>query len=1339
MARTSPAPNIPPIPGMCPGVAVLGGGGGGGGAGGKGSKKGKGKKGAGKKKGKKGAKGGKKKGKCGGGSKGKCSKCSTSVPRGDPVDVGTGAVFTNEVVDLALPGPLPLEFARHYESANADVDFGLGFGWSHSFAHRLAVGRGSIEYFDEDGALTEFPRLSDGEQALGAGGILRRDGDRYVFDTLEDRYLHFERVAGQDDHVLVAIVDNNHNRIELSWDASGLGRVVDSAGRVITVGRAGDRVAALVVENAPLPGERHLAARYVHDEHGNLVACSDANGATTRYTYDQDHYLLSETPPDGLTFHFVYDHLHRCIESWGAYPDGSLPGLASSAPAVLADGHPAKGLLHIRLDYLGDGYVEVADSQTVQRYFFDEHGNITKSVSGDTVSERLYDAAGHLMAYSDALGARTEWDRDRFGRIVTETSPRGNVTTTERDESGRVSRVFDALGTIAEIRRDARGNPVERVMSLGDVTRVQYDARGLVTEDWYPDGTRTWYEYDPHGNCTAVTHHHGARWQYTYDALGRMLSATTPVGSTDRWTYDACGYVTQAQYADGSVVTFEYDARGNLARRIDGDGRTLELSYNGRDQVVAVRLPDGSSARYEYDREENLVAVHNERGEVRRLVHNVNGDVVGVESFDGRRKDCQHDANGEVIGHEGAAGRVTFVRGVDGQIEQVEYPDGTAAEFGYDVRGRLLRAAGESNGRPWETIYERNAAGFVVREAQIFAGQAELIERAYDPMRKSAGLTSSRGHRVAIERDELGLLRALRADGASVEVVRDAVGREVRRLLGEGAIEHLWDDNGHLRRRRVVAGVPRGLRGEPDWRGERNEGVLVDKTFQYSPGGQLVSRSDLGDAGREYAHDRRARLTEVRQGNDVVESYWHDEASNVHETSTPRTYDQGNVLSRRGDTDYHWDGDGRLVEKVRKTPDGAIERWRYGWDGQGNLASVERPDGLRVEFFYDAFCRRLGKRVTRDDDGERRLIRSCRYVWDDDQILHEVRAESEGVRTIVQRTFVYDDDGAPLGHHEVRSPEGGASEDLGWLYYVLDNRDAPEQLVGADGQVVGQIQHTAYGLATTAGRTTPLRLRGQFADEETGLHYNRYRYYDPEVGRFISQDPAGGLPDPNLYRYTHNPLISYDQLGLHEAFGWFTPGDKTTPTSLNGGQAYDSSGGITGAQSEVQGIGKKFGDKGAENYGGKKGDNPRTIHNKYRPGDTERQILRDVNKSTTKDQRDGGKLEILGQARPCKRCRTAMARWAKKNNATVTYKYTGQPHQEGAKGSGSGVFTVGPSGKPDWKENPKKKAAAISADTKDPRAAFDNITTGQNAKQMGGKDGGVNPKDVNAKDHYTDF
>ncbi|WP_178081863.1 RHS repeat-associated core domain-containing protein, partial [Pseudomonas sp. B20(2017)] len=106
------------------------------------------------------------------------------------------------------------------------------------------------------------------------------------------------------------------------------------------------------------------------------------------------------------------------------------------------------------------------------------------------------------------------------------------------------------------------------------------------------------------------------------------------------------------------------------------------------------------------------------------------------------------------------------------------------------------------------------------------------------------------------------------------------------------------------------------------------------------------------------------------------------------------------------------------------------------------------------------------------------------------------------------------------------------------FYYQLDHLGTPQELTDYSGEIVWSAKYSAYGKVTSLELATedylnqPLRFQGQYFDDESGLHYNRHRYYDPEVGRYLTPDPvklAGGL---NQYRYVPNPTGWVDPLGL---------------------------------------------------------------------------------------------------------------------------------------------------------------------------------------------------------------
>jgi RHS repeat-associated protein len=300
-------------------------------------------------------------------------------------------------------------------------------------------------------------------------------------------------------------------------------------------------------------------------------------------------------------------------------------------------------------------------------------------------------------------------------------------------------------------------------------------------------------------------------------------------------------------------------------------------------------------------------------------------------------------------------------------------------------------------------------------------------------------------------------------------------------------------------------------------------------------------------------------------GDPAAELFRYDPTGNVYEDgpgAPQRVYGRGNRLLRSGDTDYEWDADSNLIARhTRNAASGTDERWEYQWNDFGFMSAATGPD-LHIEFEYDSFARRLEKRVYRrklagiaelptQDRGE--LLRRTRFVWDRDVLAHEIREElvldpAGGEEpSVAERTYWFADEGfEPWAHREKRTDDVG-TESTGWFHYVNDPVGTPERLVAEDGAVAAEYRRAAWGaleVAPGATATTPLRFQGQYADEETGLAYNRHRYYDPQVGRFSSADLIGIFSDHNVFRWTGNPIYRIDELGLatHKGQGynhWF--------------------------------------------------------------------------------------------------------------------------------------------------------------------------------------------------------
>ncbi|WP_205980379.1 RHS repeat-associated core domain-containing protein, partial [Pseudomonas viridiflava] len=195
---------------------------------------------------------------------------------------------------------------------------------------------------------------------------------------------------------------------------------------------------------------------------------------------------------------------------------------------------------------------------------------------------------------------------------------------------------------------------------------------------------------------------------------------------------------------------------------------------------------------------------------------------------------------------------------------------------------------------------------------------------------------------------------------------------------------------------------------------------------------------------------------------------------------------------------------GNQIRERRGTGQKLVTEYRY--DCQHRLIGVSLPGGSTASYKYDAFGRRIEKTV----DGH-----TTEFRWQGERLI----AESATNR---YRTYIYE----PGTFRPLAMLDGEGPLKAQRFYYQLDHLGTPQELTDYSGEIMWSAKYRAYGnLATLdiAAIDNPLRFQGQYFDAETGLHYNRHRYYNPGTGRFLTPDPiklAGGL---NNYQYVPNP------------------------------------------------------------------------------------------------------------------------------------------------------------------------------------------------------------------------
>nr|WP_323187746.1 MULTISPECIES: polymorphic toxin type 30 domain-containing protein [unclassified Streptomyces] len=315
---------------------------------------------------------------------------------------------------------------------------------------------------------------------------------------------------------------------------------------------------------------------------------------------------------------------------------------------------------------------------------------------------------------------------------------------------------------------------------------------------------------------------------------------------------------------------------------------------------------------------------------------------------------------------------------------------------------------------------------------------------------------------------------------------------------------------------------------------------LQHRAYAYRPDGNLVGIADALSGTRRFDLDAAGRVTAVHATR-WTERYAYDEAGNQteaswppthpsHESTGPRTY-TGTGITRAGSVRYEHDAQGRTVLRQKTRLSRKPETWRYAWDAEDRLASVATPDGTVWRYAYDPLGRRISKQSP---------LETVHFTWDGATLCEQTTEDT---------TLTWDYAGLrPLTQTERRH---GSNDDR-FFAIVTDLIGTPTELVDESGALAWRTRTTLWGTTTwtrDATGYTPLRFPGQYFDRESELHYNFFRYYDPESARYLTPDPLGLTPADNPVTYVHNPHTWSDPLGLSpcppriEGGGWDLSGD----------------------------------------------------------------------------------------------------------------------------------------------------------------------------------------------------
>ncbi len=555
------------------------------------------------------------------------------------------------------------------------------------------------------------------------------------------------------------------------------------------------------------------------------------------------------------------------------------------------------------------------------------------------------------------------------------------------------------------------------------------------------------------------------------------------------------------------------------------------MEYSGTGMPSKLVRPDGSAWSFAYTSTERLREVKNPHGETYEFTHDDAGRIIAEKTFDGRALDYAYGDDGRLSGVVYPdRGRRSLTYDRLGNVVE-DRTDGATTTYQHDALGRLLAATltphrASEGERASITTFERDPFGRVIAEAQ---GDRRLVFE-YDAEGRRTRRILPDGATTRYAYDAAGALALVEHDGHALVIERDLAGREVRRGDREGRLDirSSYDAMDRLIEQRVALPSPGG--GAP--------AILAQRGWQYDAVGRVRQLDDMRWGSTKYGYDRVDQLLSARRGG-LAEAFEYDAVGSPSarsrgskarrrappgrcaraassrarpRPSTPMTPAAGAPSSSRS---------AAALRPARPAPPStrgtiAIASARCACPRESACSSPTTPSGGASE----ARPRRRRRRAAGShrrlhlgwprDGGRARLFRGARtFVHAPDSLVVLLQQEQKEIFT-----------------------------------YVNDHLGMPKEIISASGHVAWSASHSTWGKVLDTYRDpldeqrrgrkidTPFRLLGQYADDETGLTCTRFRYFDPDVGRWCSPDPLGLAGGRNLFAFNGSPTLVVDPLGL---------------------------------------------------------------------------------------------------------------------------------------------------------------------------------------------------------------
>ena len=869
---------------------------------------------------------------------------------------------------------------------------------------------------------------------------------------------------------------------------------------------------------------QHKETTYTYDDWGNRIS-ETVNGfrpdgtavsRTTTWEYQGPLHQLSKI--DGPRTDIAD------ITTFEYYPDD--PGQGDNRARLLRVIDAAGVAVRDQIQYTPTGKVQSEsrpNGLTLSYVYYNGNDRLEFISEFDGQSTRVtrwtYLATGEVQSITQAYGA-----------------PDATTLTFGYDDARRLTRITDGLGNYIEYQLDTEGNrEAERIHDstgylLKQITQTfdlynrldtSAQANELRDSDFAPNGTLeqttdgrgsvSGYSYDALKRLTQVVQDQGgsdpttanATTRYNYDAGGRLSSVTDPINGSTSYIYDDLGNLLTQDSPDTGITTFTHDEAGNILTRTDAMVQVFSYTYDALNRLTFIDGPEAFDFTHEYDNCPN--------GQGRLC------DIAGPVAVVAYR----YTGFGEVAGIDQTA--ITWQGAQDadstldyaydpaGRVQRLTYPSGSGVIYRYNAAGQVTEVDLDRTDGPTVTLMQvQSQYPFGPIQFGIFGNGQNLygfLDSAYRPSWRYSGPYQQWINPYNAYDGNGNLLTFFGSDQPAFQY--DALNRlEVASVASFGSREYGYDQNG-------------------------NRTLLVSDgqstNYDYAPQSNRLGSID----GKAIGLDANGNTTSLR--------------------GMALNYNANNrLIGATGLGEYQYNGLGQRVVKTRVIPgiQGVGHRRVFAYGLNGELLVETGPTGqVTREYIYlngeslavlDQVPASNESFLIADFDGDGVISAEDFYEWYFSQYLPAPNPAyditGDGVNNFDDFMFMV---GCAFGGQDCRAAEYETR-----LYYIHnDHLGTPKALTDEAGDMVWSATHDPFGMAVVdedpdgdgIDVVFNVRFPGQYYDQETGLHYNYFRYYDPSTGRYLTSDPLGIIDgeDLNTYAYVgNNPIGWIDPEGL---------------------------------------------------------------------------------------------------------------------------------------------------------------------------------------------------------------